>query len=176
MNAQQFMSLGETGERLELVDGVVVLSPSPGFAHQRVARLVLQQLLSSAGAASGVEVLYKIDVVFAPGLVYCPDIVVYKPGKLNTTTDRLELPPDLVVELLSPTSRVKDLSTKRDDYEKYGVGEYWAVDPADASVRVFRRSGAEFIEEPAAVRAVECASVAGVRVDFTLVRAAINNL
>ena len=169
MSADEFLALGETDHRLELVDGVVVVSPSPQPLHQVIGRRFMHQFLSQEAALPGMQVFYETDIVLAPRLVYCPDICVYAPGRLAGIPARLALAPDLIVEILSPGNKPKDLVTKRDDYEKHGVGEYWVVEPTDTSIRVFRRAGGVLTQDPAPGTVVECRAVAGLRVDMAAV-------
>jgi Uma2 family endonuclease len=144
MTAEGFFALGETDERLELIDGVTAVSPSPIPLHQMVVQGVAFQLFVFARGCTGKgmpapSVLVDTDVRFDKRLVYRPDISVYTPGRLTDVPARLELPPDLIVEVLSESSRGLDLVTKRHDYERFGVGEYWVVDPESLEVRVWRR-------------------------------------
>lgn len=173
MTADEFLALGETEQRLELIDGVVVVSPSPLPLHQKVARLILGQILKIADSGPGLDVYYETDVLLARRTVYCPDIVVYVPGRLAKVPARLDLPPDLAVEVLSPGNRKKDHITKREDYEKYGVGEYWIVEPADVSVVQLVREGDQLVERPSAGDTLVCAAVPSVQVDLSLVRRAL---
>ncbi len=173
MSAEEFLALGETEQRLELVDGVVVVSPSPIPLHQRVAGLLFAQLLQAAEQMPDMQVYYETDVVLARRLVYCPDIVAYSPGRLQSVPARLDLPPDLVVEVLSPENRKKDLVTKREDYEKHGVGEYWIVEPDGVAVTVLARQGAQFVEQSIVGDVIVCRSIPGVRVDLARARRGI---
>ena len=173
MTAEEFLALGETDQRLELVDGVVVVSPSPIPLHQKIAGLIFGQLLRCAEELPGLEVYYETDVVLAHRLVYCPDIVVYAPGRLAGIPARLDIPPDLVVEVLSPANRRKDLVSKREDYEKHGVGEYWIIEPSGVCAIVLTRQDARFVETTPVEDVLACAAIAGVRVDLGVVRRAI---
>jgi Uma2 family endonuclease len=121
----------------------------------------------------GLEFFPEVDLVLGPDKVYSPDVVVYAPGRIATIPIRLDLPPDLIVEVLSPGTKAFDLTTKRDDYEAFGVGEYWAADPADARVRVYRRSGGRLLESAHEATGVEAHSLAGFTLDFSAVRRAL---
>jgi Uma2 family endonuclease len=105
--------------------------------------------------------------------VYRPDLAVYGPGRTKTVPSRLTTPPDLVVEILSPGSKPLDLITKRDDYDAFGVGEYWVIDPDAVTARVWRRSGAKMLEAGVEGGVIECASLPGLRVDLEVVRKAL---
>src|SRR5262245_59038093 len=116
MTADEYLSLGETPDRYELVDGVVIMSPSPTPIHQ----LLIQELQLQAGlyarAHSGTLVFPDTDLRLGPRQVYRPDLSVYAPGRWRGIPERLDLPPDLVIEIISPGSKPFDLITKRADY------------------------------------------------------------
>lgn len=164
MTADEFLALGETDRRLELIDGVVVVSPSPIPLHQKIARVLMRAVEDTL--APGSELFHETDVVLARRLVYCPDFVVYGPGRWRTVPQRLDIPPDLVVEVLSPHNRRKDLLTKRQDYEAYGVGEYWIIDTADMSALLLRRDGPGFTEFRVTNGEFKCAALPGVTVNW----------
>lgn len=169
LTAEDYLALGETEHRYELVDGVVMMSPSPKPMHWEIIQEILTQCLTSG---VGVRPFVEIDVFFDQHHVYRPDLSVYAPGRFDATPDRLDLPPDLLVEVVSPTSRAMDLVTKRDDYERFGVGEYWAVDITADRVRCWRRDDAgRFAESASDSGVVECGSIPGLRADVDRVRA-----
>ena len=168
MTTEEFLALGETEQRLELVDGVVVVLPRPIPLHQKVAQLIMAQIEQTL--PGGAELFHSTDVVLAHRLVYCPDIVVYAPGRLAGIPARLDIPPDLVVEVLSPANRRKDLVSKREDYEKHGVGEYWIIEPSGVSAIVLTRQDTRFVETTPVQDVLACAAIAGVRVDLGVVR------
>lgn len=171
MTAGDFLCLGETIEHYELVDGVVVMSPSPTPWHQKIIRLILRQLEPYADAHPGFEFFADVDLVLSDKKVYAPDIVCYCPGRLVRIPHVLELPPDLVIEVLSPGTKAFDLTTKRDDYEKFGVIEYLAYDPADGKLRCFRRSGAQLLDMPVSGEVFDTAALPGWRLDLRPLRA-----
>lgn len=170
MSAGDFLSIGETVERYELVDGVVVMSPSPTPRHQKVIRLIQKQLEPYADAHPGFEYFVDVDLVLSKGKVYAPDIVCYRPGRLPRIPHVLELAPDLVIEILSPGTKAFDLTTKRDDYEKFGVAEYLAYDPADGKLRCYRREGAHLLDTPVSADVFESVALAGWRLDLPPLR------
>jgi len=173
LSADEFFALGETTERLELINGVIYVSPSPLLPHQKIVLQILRQLFAAQDRGLRVEFYPDTDVQFAPDLVYRPDISVYNAQRLITTPSRLTLPPDLVIEILSGGSKGRDLITKRDDYEKHGVGEYWAIDPADLRVRAWRRDAAApdiFTELPFRGTSLPSSVIAGFTLDLTPLR------
>jgi Uma2 family endonuclease len=111
---------------------------------------VLQLLQEQAGAwrraRKGSRVIPGVDNRLGGGLVYRPDLAIFAPGRLKTTPERLDLPPDLVVEVLSPSSKATDMIKKRGDYERFGVREYWVIDPENGRAKAWIRQGSQFVE------------------------------
>ncbi|MBY0313502.1 MAG: Uma2 family endonuclease [Phycisphaerales bacterium] len=173
MTAEEYIALGESDAQYQLIDGVVVMSPSATPRHQVVAHLIASAIEDFAQHALGLRVIPDVDLLVGPTKVYQPDIVVYGPGRLKGIPSQLTTPPDLIIEVLSPGSMALDLITKRDDYERFGVGEYWAVDPDPVNARVWRRSGSQLLEQGVHGDVVECQSIPGVRVDMARVRLAV---
>jgi Uma2 family endonuclease len=161
MTADEYLALGETPERYELIDGVVVMSPSPLPDHSEIAIEITYQLTQFARSGGRLRTFADTDVRLTSGKVYRPDVCVYRAERLTGKVEHLTTPPDLAVEILSPGSKPLDLITKRDDYEAFGVGEYWVVDPADARVRVWRRSGVRLLEGAVDGDSVPCAALPG---------------
>src|SRR5262245_39787163 len=107
MTTEEYLSLGETPERYELIDGVVVMSPSPTSKHQRAIRVLLTQFGNACEQMPGLEAFCEYDVALAPGLVYRPDIVVFAPGRFSDAQGHAVIP-DLAVEVFSPSSKAYD--------------------------------------------------------------------
>jgi Uma2 family endonuclease len=178
MTAAEFLALGPTQERLELVDGVVVMSPRPTPLHQTILRLVLKQIDAWIDEHPGAACFPEVDWELRPHNVYQPDIVCYAPGRLQGIPTHLAETPDLIIEILSPSTKSFDLTTKKDDYEQHGIAEYWAIDPRDARVRCYRREGAKLIEVASAGGAdqgntVESSSLPGFVFDLLPLREAV---
>lgn len=170
MTATEFLVQGETVERYELVDGVIVMSPRPTPWHQEIVRLFMEQLGAHMRTARGTRCFADVDLVLSDEKVYAPDIVCYRPGRLTRIPRVLEIAPDLVIEVLSPGTKAFDLTTKRDDYEKFGVGEYLAYDPADGKLRCYRRSGAVLLDIPVSGEVFESVALPGWKLDLKPLR------
>jgi len=161
MTADEYLALGETPDRYELIEGVVVMSPSPTPWHQHLIVELIMQLGLVRARLPGLLFFPDTDVRLGVKKVYRPDVSVYRPGRLAEVPARLDTPPDLVIEILSPGSKPLDLITKRDDYDKFGVGEYWVMDPNDGSVRRWVREGARLQERTTDGDSVESAGIPG---------------
>lgn len=172
MTAEQFLAMGETDARMQLVHGVVVLSPSPQPIHQRVLDEIQGQLFVLRSGGLAVHVFPDTDVVFDTRLVYRPDLSIYRAERLPTIPDRLTTQPDLIIEILSPSNKPMDLITKREDYEQYGVPECVVIDPHTGRCTQWARRGAIYHEIPPAGDFLTSDGVPGLRLDLRPLRAA----
>jgi Uma2 family endonuclease len=140
----EFLSLPESLERIELIDGEVVVSPSPIFWHQEVlARLFVALRTWAEGRPEVTVAQAPLDVRFGPNRILQPDLMVFLSRLPRTQTGPIVRIPEICVEVLS-TNRVYDRVTKRFIYGAAGVAEYWIVDPAGY---IERRTGPELIDE-----------------------------
>jgi Uma2 family endonuclease len=138
MDMEAYKTLPE-GTRVEMIDNVVYEPPTPVFNHQDLLLEIAIQLR--------LKLKNHAKVIVAPFDVYLdevsnavqPDIVVIlnsNDGTLNRT-GHFHGVPDVVVEILSPGNRNYDLVKKKALYQKFGVGEYWIIDPNKRSAMVF---------------------------------------
>ena len=122
------------GERWELVDGEVLVTPSPHWVHQRIIGRLHEQLAAyTRSNASGEVFLSPLDVRLEPGLVLQPDLLVVPAGELRKRSDvirRLLL----AVEIVSPSSARHDRVRKRPHYQRHRVPEYWIVDDTSQTI------------------------------------------
>ena len=122
------------GERWELVDGDVLVTPSPHWTHQRIVVRLTILLDAYVRAYTLGEVLTSpLDVKLEPGLVLQPDVLVVPTGELRRESDivRHLL---LAVEIVSPSSARHDRVTKRPRYQRNRVPEYWIVDDRSQTI------------------------------------------
>lgn len=133
----------DDGHRYELLDGVLVVSPSPSVAHQRVVGNLFLAL--SAARPPGFEVFGgPLDVVLADDTVLVPDLVVTR--RVKGSSRRLAELPLLVIEVLSPSSRGFDLVLKRRHFEAAAIASYWVVDPIQARLIAWSLRSGEYVE------------------------------
>lgn len=127
------------GAPYQLIDGELIMTPSPAPFHQIVsARLEFALMGFVIERGLGTVLDAPIDIVLSEGDVYQPDIIFIRSERRAIIGEKnIQGAPDLVVEILSPSTAYYDLRTKRDIYEKAGVQEYWVVDPMGRQVEVF---------------------------------------
>jgi Uma2 family endonuclease len=140
----EFDALPDDGERRELLDGEVLMTPSPRAIHQRAAGHLHVLLLPACPE--------DLEVFFAP-FDYRPDQrTSLQPDLLVCRCDDVEIdkvrrPLLLAVEILSPSTRAKDLLKKRRLYEAAGVGSYWIFEPEDAVLTVLELHEGRYVED-----------------------------
>ncbi|QUH05879.1 Uma2 family endonuclease [Saccharopolyspora erythraea] len=127
-------AMPDDGNRYELLDGMLLVTPAPGLKHQKFAYR-LYRILEDA-------VPDHLDVVGAPFAVRAsvntelqPDVLVARDEDL--TEANLPVAPVLAVEVLSPSTRLYDLNSKKAAYERLGVQSYWVIDPAIPRLTAF---------------------------------------
>jgi Uma2 family endonuclease len=128
--------------RHELIDGEHIVSPAPVIRHQRILRNLTVCLAIHLAAHPQGEVLFApVDVLFSEHDMVEPDLVYISDerGRRQLNEKRLVGPPDLAVEVLSPSTRKIDETRKLRLYERFGVSEYWLVDPEQETVRIHRQ-------------------------------------
>src|SRR5688572_10190878 len=132
----------EDGTRYELLEGMLLVTPAPNFAHQVVATR-LAVALSAAVRGCGAEVVSIGAIQRGKYTQLQPDVLVCPPGVRPTLSWRDIRGWWLAAEVLSPSSRLYDREVKRGAYLTLGVEEYWIVDPDDCSVEIWTRDRAE---------------------------------
>ncbi len=148
------------------------MSPSPTPQHQSLVSRLFAWIDDHLEASGHGRAYPDTDVRFDSQRVYRPDVCVFASDPRGEVRTRLEGAPDLVIEVLSPHSRPLDLVTKRQDYERFGVREYWVIDPADASVRCWDRRGNVLVERAASDLRVTSEVVRGFSLDLAVLRRA----
>lgn len=132
--------------RYELIEGEFFVVPSPSVIHQRISANLGAILRRYALEKECGEVLYApLDVVLSPQDVVQPDIMFISRERAHIVTDaNIRGAPDLVVEILSPSTAERDRTIKKKLYTRYGVRELWLVNPGAQTVEVYTlEEGAE---------------------------------
>ena len=128
-------------ERYELLDGKLMMVPAPNMKHQQVL-VTLTWKLRSFTEEHGLGKVYvaPCDVVLSDTDVVQPDLLFISRAREHILTDdNVRGAPDLVIEILSPSTADRDLGYKYDLYGRHGVLEYWIVDPRAETIAVHRQ-------------------------------------
>jgi Uma2 family endonuclease len=136
----EFARLPDDGNRYEVIDGELFVTPAPQPLHTLVG-FKLATVLDAFVVRHGLGWVMPapVDVLFGDGDYVQPDVVFVRRENGESITDRgIEVPPDLVVEVLSPSTALRDRGLKRERYAYFGVPQYWIVDPVRQQVEIYR--------------------------------------
>ena len=136
----------EDGLQHELIDGEHYVTPTSKIAHQAISGN-LHWLIRSYLEEHPIGHVYcaPLDVIFSKYDVVEPDLLYLSNERAaEVLRDWVRGAPELVVEIASPGTRKRDETIKRRLYERWGVSEYWVVDPEVERIRIYRRAGESF--------------------------------
>ena len=139
------LALPDDGRRWEIIEGVLHEMSGPSWAHGAIVVNLLLAWAHVVRSVGGVIATAPVGVFFAGANPVQPDLHVALPGNPGHVSRRgFEGVPDLVVEILSPSTRGHDLLTKRSLYARAGVREYWLVDPDTRAIDVLAFDGENY--------------------------------
>ena len=148
MTARQFLQLGEdpAGVRLELVDGEVAVSPSPSPGHSNVDTK-LRGVLDRHVTENDLGVIFgDVDTIFGEHDVRRPDLIYFAKRRLHLVGRKaMEGPPDLCVEIISPSSSTTDRLDKFRQYEAGLVAHYWILDPGPRTIEGYKLRRGKYV-------------------------------
>ncbi len=159
----------DDGNRYELYDGELWVVPAPLPIHQIVAARLYSALLEHVRQRGGAVFFAPLDIVFSEYNVVQPDVVYFGP-ETTARLDPLEyirFPPDAAFEVLSPSTARNDRGRRRTSMERFGVREYWVLDPLGRSIEASRLNRGGY-GEPVVVFRERCASsvIAGFEIEL----------
>lgn len=146
----EYMALPEMKQRFEIIDGELIMSPAPSSDHQWIVGKLFVLLWAFVKERNlGIVLIAPVDVIIQrePLRTRQPD-VLYLSAERSGVRGRaelrrmpvLEIPPDLVVEVLSPNETRREMNDKLEDYRKVGVRECWLISPEAETVELLRLS------------------------------------
>ncbi len=134
------------GAPYQLIEGQLVLSPSPTLTHQTlIGRLHILLHTYVEEHQLGMVFFSPLDVYLTETNAFQPDLIFVSNERLSILGDHVEGAPDLAIEVLSPSTARYDLKQKKAVYEVTGLSEYWILDPATQSVRIFTNTDDGFL-------------------------------
>lgn len=149
---EDLIQMPEDGNRYEVIDGELFVTAAPMKKHQQLSKRLFLVLHDEQEAGRG-EVYYApVDVRLATNGIVQPDLLFLLPDRLGIydPSGLIEGAPNIVVEILSPTTRSVDLTRKAALYAREGVPEYWIADPDAPSLTIHTLRNGRYEPVPAA--------------------------
>ena len=136
----------DDGNRYELYDGELRVVPSPLPGHQIVSIRLVEALIEHRRVHGGVVVAAPFDIVLSEHDVVQPDVVYFgaDAARRIRPDEYVRFVPDLAIEILSPSTAHIDRGYKRDLLARYGLREYWVVDPQSRRIEVSVLEGRDY--------------------------------
>lgn len=172
LSADEFLALDDDGFKYQLINGIVVMSPSATPLHHK----------SFSRSFSRSNFSWKAGPACSSRMSTCASAATWSIGRMLSITKtarpgvgkkRLTAVPDMIIEVISPGSEAMDLRTKLADYERFGVREYWVIDPEDVTAIVFRSLDGRFVESPKTADSITSGVLPGLVLDLAAVRSAV---
>ncbi len=133
------LTFPEDGKRREIIDGDMLVTPAPRLNHQRTLRRLTMAFEKYLEQNPIGELCYSpMDVILSDFDVLEPDLLLVLSPRKEIMQDWVRGAPDLVIEILSPTTAARDRGVKLRTYARFGVKEYWIVDPDERAVEVYK--------------------------------------
>jgi Uma2 family endonuclease len=140
MTAIDFLALPTDDVRSELVHGEVIMMASPNMDHGYAVTQLMLLLGNHVHSGNLGQIYADIDTYFGPDDARRPDLIFFATSRLHLIAgaNKPEVPPDLCIEVLSPSNAGYDRTDKFDLYQTAGVPFYWVVDPMESTVEAYR--------------------------------------
>lgn len=137
------------GTLCQLINDKLIMSPSPVIIHQQVLNEInIEMSIFLRKKSIGKILIAPIDVHFSKKNILQPDLLFIKNENLNIIKSKgIFGSPDIVIEILSPSTSYLDFDEKKLIYERYGVQEYYIIEPNSKLVTSFFLKGAEYEEQ-----------------------------
>ncbi len=146
MTYHEYALLPQDRNRYEVLDGELYMTPSPAYIHQWIVISVGSILLEHVSTRKlGVVLTAPMDVLLSEANIVQPDILYVQAGHAPARDARnITVAPDLIIEVLSPSSIEQDRETKKAVYARHGVSHYWIIDPESRTLEMYALSGAQY--------------------------------
>lgn len=143
---QDYLKLPDDGTRYEIIEGELIMTPAPSVIHQRILRNLIRAFDDFVEKNQLGEVLFSpVDVVLSETNVVEPDVLFISTQNSSIIGEKnISGAPDLLIEIISPSSGYYDMIEKKELYQEFGVREYWIVDPKKKWVEIYKNQNGKF--------------------------------
>jgi Uma2 family endonuclease len=167
---EEYLALGETPNRIELIDGDLLMSSAPRMSHQLISRR-LANILEITAIAVGLRVFEAINIRLRPGRIVVPDVVVVDTHDNSVVADVAVV--RLICEVVSPSNAARDRVFKRELYAAAGIEWYLIAEEESAesvTLPLYRLNGGCYIEHAVAKNGTTLAATGpfDIQVDTTV--------
>lgn len=144
---EDYMKLPE-GAPFQLIQGKLTHMASPKIIHQRISWFLSGLLFNFLNENPiGEAFAAPMDVHFNEKNIFQPDLLFVSNERANIIQDWIQGAPDLIIEIISPGTKKMDRSEKKEVYGKYGVKEYWLIDPENKTLEFFENIDGKMVSE-----------------------------
>ncbi len=166
---EEYCLFPDDGNRHEIIGGRHYISPAPSPSHQSVSKYLQHYLFTQIELRSLGKVFNApIDVQLSDFDIVQPDLVVLlNDSPARITSVKIEGPPDLLIEILSPSTSKNDLTLKRSLYQQSGVREYWIVDPKACRVAQLVLQDGEYREHPVSEKEISLSVLSAIKIPLS---------
>ena len=141
-----YVKLPDDGKRYEIIDGELFVTAAPFTDHQYTVWALIILIDGWHRLGGGMPFSAPVDVVLANDTIVQPDLIWISEERIvELIGDQVRGIPDLVIEVLSPSTARRDRNKKSEIYERFGAREYWLVDPRQKTVEIRSLSGGKFV-------------------------------
>ena len=146
LSYHEYVLFPKDRNRREILEGELFVTPSPKFLHQKVSyRLSLSLGNHIERYRLGTLLTAPMDVVLSPHNIVQPDLLFIAKGREKIiTNDNIQGAPDLIIEIISPSSGSEDRIHKHQVYARYGVRHYWMIDPDNRLFEAYQLRGRHY--------------------------------
>lgn len=145
--AEDYIASPESAHKSDLIEGVFIMASPASSEHSELQAFLLTTIrffvkARALGTVRGENAAYRLN----ENNVYQPDVSFLSRERLHLSGEvYVDGPPDLAIEVISPSSRRYDLVEKRINYARFGTREYWIIDPIERSASAYELVQGEWI-------------------------------
>jgi len=165
---KDYLQYPDDGKRHEIINGDHYMTPSPNSYHQYYSKKIVFQMENHLiNTEQGVVFYAPLGVILSDNDIIQPDIIFVSYNNIQIIKEPgIFGSPDLVIEILSQSTRSRDKGLKMDIYAKYSIPEYWIVDSEEKIIFLYRLDGNKYKREQVSDKTLSTISIPGFVLDL----------